>query len=656
MYRHLIFAIALCNLLVAGSSMAQSNRIDSLKSVIKNTTDDSIRVSALLQVGFHYIFNNSDTAWKYIIDAEQISNLTQMTYAKVNTISVKGIYYDVTGKLDSARHYFETGYALSKENNFPDLEAKFVNSLGMNSWNQGYYNMALEYFFNVLEVNEKVEESKRVPVSTPYNNIGLIYQELGQYEKALEYHYKALDYRQKDPALIAQVATSFNNIGICLNHLKKYDDAEKAYRDGISIAQQHNFLRQYYDLATNLANTLMIVGRYDEALKYRFEVKRNEKNLKLPDKFLMNNEGHLAGIYVMLRQPAKAIAHIQNGLQIIEKNPEVEFYASDLYRYGSSAYFMIGDVEKGGYFSTKLSELQENRFSKNNAESMAEMEVRYNTTLKENEILKLKSENEEAELNLARAELEAGKRERTLYIVTGLSVIVLLGLFIWYRWTRIKLQLAEEQKINNAIFLSEQHERVRIARDIHDSIGQKLSVQKMLLSKVSGEVNIEAHTDLKHASVLLDETVSELRSISHNLIPHELNLGLMKALAERAEEINEVGNVKVVINFSDPLPETDTMPMNHQLSIYRIIQEILSNMITHAQAATISIKVGKQAEALHFAISDDGRGFDPRKINESSGIGWKNIIARAQLISAKLTISSEFSKGTRIELMVPVGE
>jgi signal transduction histidine kinase len=609
---------------------------------------------AMLQLGFHYIFNDSEKAWEYIIASEELSRQQKITYGIVNALSVKGIYYDVTGSLDSARHYFAKGHKLSQSHNFPDLEVKFVNSLGMNSWNRGHYNTALGYFFKVLEINENLEAGQRIPLSTPYNNIGLIYQELSLYEKALAYHYKALDYRQKDNKLIAQVATSFNNIGICLAHLDKYQEAEKAYRDGIEVTRKHNFLRQYYDLAANLANTLVAMKRYEEALKFNLEILRNDTQLMLPEKFLMNIYGATAGIYVQLAQPRKAIQYIENGLKIIEKNMDVEFYASDLFKYAALAYYMTGNLEKGKHFSNEMATVIEKKFSKKNAESMAEMEVKYQTALKDNEILKLQKEKEEAELKIALAELQKNRRERIIYLTIGIAFIMLLASWIWYRWNRLKTRTLEEQKLNNAIFLSEQNERVRIARDIHDSIGQKLSVQKMMLSCVREAIGEQWKKELDHASHLLDETVSELRNISHNLIPQELNLGLMKALEETAENINDAGKVNISVTISENSQEADKISVNHQLSIYRIVQEILGNMIRHSQASNISIVVHQPGDILHFSISDNGRGFDIRKVNQSDGIGWKNILARARLISAKLNISSVPDTGTMVELSVPL--
>lgn len=651
--RKKIALLCLC-LVVVCLSRAQTINVDSLEKQLIVIKDDSLKVQVLAQLAFHYIFNDSKTAWEYIIESERIAKANNLGRGTVEAYRVKAIFYDVTDKGDSAFHYFSEGYALSQKLNLPDLEVKFLNGLGMNCWTRGQYNIALEYFFKVLEANQALEESKRIPESTPINNIGLIYQELALYDKALEYHSKALEIRERDPKLVAQVATSYNNIGICLTHLEKYDQAEGAYRKGIKIARERNFLLQYYTSLDNLANTLVLVNRHDEALNLYLEVLNGEKKIALQDKFLMNVNAHVAGIFIHKHDLKNAGVYLERGFRFEQDKPEIRFYAPDLYRNAAILAYMNGDTRKGKKYADIMTEILEERFARRNAESTAEMEIRYETAMKENQILKLQTEKEEAELKRMQAELLSQQRQRTVHLTITACVLVLAGAGGWYRWNQFQNNLIETQKINNAIFLTEQNERVRIARDIHDSIGQKLSVHKMMLSKIEGSAGDPLKAELKHASQLLDETVHELRSVSHNLIPQELNLGLLKAIEETAERINETEQVSIVVNLKDEAVSADEMPVNHQLSVYRIIQEILNNMLKHAQATNINIAIGQRETALEFSIHDNGKGFNAKELRASQGIGWKNIIARARLISAQLRIKSEAGSGTSINLIVPI--
>ncbi len=636
------------------ASLAQSPRIDSLARVVNSVDDDSVRLTVLRELAFHYIFNESEKAVAVIGEAEAIAESGNLRYSLVDVLRLKGIYHDVTGNRDSGHFYFDKGYRLSVEYGFPDLSVKLLNGLGMNAWNKGQYQRALEYFFEVMKVNETLEENLRISASVPFNNIGLIYQELGQYEKALEYHRKALGLRLDDPALLSHASTSYNNIGICLTHLQRYDEAEKQYREGITIAKNRGYLRQYYDLISNLANTLTLVRRYDEALSFNLEILNNDRDLALPEKFLMNVSAQVAGIYIQKSQPEKAVPYLERGLSLVRLDPEIEFYASDVFRNAAIVSYMMNDTRKGLEYSTRMAAILEEQFSRANANRMAEVEVKYETAMKENEILRLQAAKEEADLKVALAELAQTRKERIMYSVISLAILALVAFYALHRWNRLKWRTEEEQKLNNAIFLSEQHERVRIGRDLHDSIGQKLAVQKMLLSRIGEEVQAPARNDINSVAALLDETVNEVRNISHNLIPHELRLGLIKAIVETADRINDAGGVHIVVDGKTDDLQADKVPVNHQLSVYRIIQEILNNMLRHAGATKISITIGELNNRLELLIRDNGRGMSADKVSDSQGIGWKNVIARTRLISGSLKIDSAADQGTTIQLLVPI--
>src|SRR5690606_4441713 len=142
----------------------------------------------------------------------------------------------------------------------------------------------------------------------------------------------------------------------------------------------------------------------------------------------------------------------------------------------------------------------------------------------------------------------------TLAIAAG-SIVFLLTIFLLaVRNTKIRSRAREEKGMNKALFEGEQKERIRIARDLHDSIGQKLSVVRMQLS------NLPAATPSGgafHETIgLVDDTITEVRSISHNLIPEELNFGLAAALVELADKTNRSGKVQVVVSISEDVRNT----------------------------------------------------------------------------------------------------
>lgn len=208
------------------------------------------------------------------------------------------------------------------------------------------------------------------------------------------------------------------------------------------------------------------------------------------------------------------------------------------------------------------------------------------------------------------------------------------------RKAELLLEQNRQQFVHN-LYKMQDLERIRFARDLHDSIGQKLSVVKMYLSDSGSE----------KVNKFLDEAISEVRVISHNLIPEELNLGIKKAIYELGEKINLANKIKVSLKVE---PADLNLSKELELSVYRIIQEILNNMVKHANASEIEIVLECQNNILTINVNDNGVGFDTKKIEHSSGIGWQNIFARTKVLNGTIEIKSEINLGTNIKITIPL--
>ncbi|MCS6974033.1 MAG: sensor histidine kinase [Cyclobacteriaceae bacterium] len=630
---------------------AQGVKTDSLEKLAQTASDDSVKVTALLQLAFQAIFSNSKTAWQHLEEARQLLVGKHNPYLQTHATYVKAVYYDVTGSADSARFYFEKGLQLSRNHQFNDLEVKFLNGLGLNNWNRGYFQTALDLFLLVNERNRQLEKSKQIPQSTPLNNIGLIYQELGLYDKALEYHREALQIRLSDPALLAQAATSYNNIGICLYHQKKYREAEEIYRKGLQLALERKFLRQYYDLAGNMANTLAAMNRYDEAQRFNLEILNHDPSIKLPDKFLMNINSAAAGVYLNMRKPEKALPLLQKCFALIEQKPELEFYASDVYRYASAYYYTVGDTQKGRYYGNKQQEVLEQKFSKRNAESVAEMEVKYETAEKERQILDQKLLIEHNNLMLAR------HRNQNIILTAAVIILSLLGVigFLFFRARQRareqQLLLKEKQLRLDAVLQATEEERQRIARDLHDGIGQQLSGVILQLESAKHRAHgSELKTIVSSLSDNLRKTASEVRTLSHDMMPRSLTeLGLVPAITDLLART--FSNTSVQCTFHHHLA-TDRFDAKTELTLFRVVQELVNNIIRHAQASQVSVNLFKMKDKLRLTVEDNGVGFDAQAAQ--SGHGLMNIRSRVEGVKGTVLFEQNGKSGTLVTVTVPI--
>lgn len=632
-------------------AFSQGTVSDSLKQLAQTASDDSVRVSALLQLAFNTIFNDSKQANEYLAEVRMVLQRRPMTYPEIYCHYVQAVYYDVTGKTDSARLVFQEGLNRSRSHRFPELEVKFLNGLGLNNWNRGYYQTALDLFMQTLQLNDNLEPRYRIPASTPYNNVGLIYQELGLYEKALEYHQKALDIRLSDPKLLAQVSTSYNNIGICLYHLGRLAEAEEMYRKGIDIARKNQFTRQYYDLLGNLVNTLIAQDRLSEALKVVQEILDPKTKVALPEKFIMNQHAAAAGVLIQLNQPHKALEHIQKALQILEEQPELEHYASMVYNNASAAYYMLGNTKLGKAYNDKMKEVLENKFSKRNADAIAEIEVKYETAEKERQLLNTKLEVEEKNLAIAR------QRNQNILLLAGIIIIALSAGLILLRYRYRQKQMIqqavieEQQRGLQAIIRATEEERQRIARDLHDGIGQQLAGLKMKWESISTSLpGTEWHEKVSSITEQLQKTSEDVRNLSHQMMPKSLKeMGLIPALSELFRSVFHSSSIQWEFShhhadgrFSEQI----------ELALYRTAQEAVSNIIRHAKASRVNIQLYRIKDLLRLNIEDDGIGFNPYIRTE--GHGLTNIRTRIGAVHGQVLFEPREQGGTLVNITVPL--
>lgn len=209
--------------------------------------------------------------------------------------------------------------------------------------------------------------------------------------------------------------------------------------------------------------------------------------------------------------------------------------------------------------------------------------------------------------------------------------------------------LAQQQR-TEAILEAEDRERLRIARDLHDGIGQMLAAARMALGNFLAKKKYE-NEHIQNSLDLLEESIKEIREISHNMMPGALTkLGLSTALKQFVNKINALGVLQIelqIIGIKERLNEKiETM-------LYRVVQEILSNIIRHAEATKVSIELVKHENELVLVVEDNGKGFD-NKAPENNGIGIKNIATRVEYLNGSVNFDSAIGRGTSVIVEIPL--
>lgn len=220
---------------------------------------------------------------------------------------------------------------------------------------------------------------------------------------------------------------------------------------------------------------------------------------------------------------------------------------------------------------------------------------------------------------------------------------------------QLKAEAAQRELSKNIVNAQEQ-ERRRVARELHDGVNQLLSASKYRLHSIEQQIAGQNKTlgkkitDAKH---LVDKAIGELRAISHNLRPSELDdLGLPAALRSLCHGFGE--RTGIAVKIKSDLRE-NSLPTATELTIYRIIQEALNNVEKHSGATRTSVQIKQAGNTLRLAVCDDGCGFDATASHRrKSGWGLDNMRERASHVGGVVRVKSAPKTGTEVTVEIPI--
>ncbi|MFK8004994.1 MAG: two-component regulator propeller domain-containing protein [Saprospiraceae bacterium] len=213
------------------------------------------------------------------------------------------------------------------------------------------------------------------------------------------------------------------------------------------------------------------------------------------------------------------------------------------------------------------------------------------------------------------------------------------------------LEKEQEMQQLKALISGEEKERKRIGQELHDGLGAVLATVKMRISSISDKSpNIINNDNYLKAEELIDEACQTVRDISHRMTPYILEQnGLEYAISELCLTIAQTQKMEIHFNpYQIDLIESDTL----NITIYRVTQELLKNIIKHAEATEVIVQVTVEDEKIEVIVEDDGKGFDLNQVK--GGIGLGNIRSRVEYLKGSLEIESEINKGSTFLIHLPL--
>ncbi len=558
--------------------------------------------------------------------------------------------------IDSARFYKSTNYAKviyfaaaaykqANTNKQPAFAGESALMLGAGNYLAGNYKDALRWYFEAEKIYNSIDD--KPGLAELYGEMCVFYVKNKAFNDADTVSKKAISYSIATKN-ISQLATSVNNRGVMFMDEGKTDSAITSFRSSYSLYKK---LKDKIGMAYSLdylSSALSEKGLYVKALQAMNESRQLRQGMgdKTGEAVAVNNIGE---VYLKEKKPGEATPYF---IDAIAKAHALNYPDLEIYSYGmlTQTYQQQGKYKEAYQAQTKYVELNQKFEEAKNTRALQELQTRYETAKKEQENKSLKTENNAQLIKLSRNRIG-------IYALLTITVLLAILFYLLYNKNKLKQQarfneamLSEQRLRAQGILEAEENERRRLAMELHDGVGQMLSAarRQVELKNINGAD--------EEALKMLDDSITELRGISHSMVPPSiLNKNLKQAIEEFIGRMNNDGSIAITIDWINAdgleLDKTTT------LMLYRSMQEIITNVFRHSRATSVHIELVNHNTHLTLMIYDDGVGFDKEKLLKTGkGLGLKNIQSRVAYIGGSLQIDTMPLKGVTytIELPLPV--
>lgn len=630
--------IFICNSLLH----AQVSKADSLRKLINIEKDEQTRMQELLLLAIEFRTINPDSLLNVSETLISLSQKNRDENMRMKAEINKVYYYLNVSKPDSGLQLTNRNIlTLNKKSGSDSLLAQYFSAAGLSLMRLNRQKDAMENFINGLRKAEKTGD--RFAIAKLQHNVGWAYMELNQFDEAI-HHFKSAIQTIENNNLRIKFAPTYNNLASCYGAVKKYDSLYKFAKIAITIAHdQNNYAAE--------ANGWNILGTaYNAQKKFTEALNCFLKAKPLRDKagdpfYIVSDLSVLSELYANMNRPEEGLLAGKEALKIVQEQ-NMQAKLPMVYKAIAMNYEKANNFSEAASYYKKINDLKDSIYTNASQEAMAEMETKYETEKKERII-------QEQEFKL---------KQKNYFIAAVSSFLLLSIILAWLLYNRRKLKekallqeavLQQQQLAAAAILQAEENERQRIAKDLHDGVGQMMSAAKMNLSAFENGLQFrddEQKNSFDRIISLVDESCKEVRTVSHQMMPNVLlKSGLGKAVTEFLDKIDQ--KVLKINLYTEGLNEN--IDENIEIVLYRVLQESVNNVIKHSGATELDISLVKETEGITATIEDNGKGFDIHHLSEKAGIGLKNMRARVEYLKGTIDFDSSPGKGTLVAIFIP---
>ena len=568
--------------------------------------------------------------------------------------------------LDKALNISEEGLAEARKYKLDISIYKFLVTTATIYQSKSNFDASIALFKEAIQLSIRLNKPKWL--HTCYNNLGNTYNLKGDAQLALACHEKSIALKKQN--IGTKWGDGYMNIGTIYSNLKDYETAIAKQKIGLtdtllssvdSIYLMGNITNLYGGLNNKDSSRkyLAILKKiteqnqqllpaekstyYTSYLSYHFSfdpknTDRNEMRKGLSIVLETKNENLISSVYGLMMKLYKAQQQTDSAIYYGEQCKGLQerlhnnFELKSAYGTLAELYSNKGNYETAYRYMRLESGINDSIFTNQNAEALRNAEVKYETKQKEerNRLLEKEKKTE--------------SKLKNLYLLLGVLSTVLLTFYLLYRKNKAEKILKEQFAVQ--LLNSQEAERQRLAKELHDSVGQNILFIKNQLQ------NNDADKEKLLQSV--DVALEEVRNISKDLYPNQLEkYGLAAAVEALGEQVKESSGIFV---SSDMQGIDEALNKNVQINFYRIIQEFVNNTMKHANATAIRITAQQTKDEIILTVQDNGKGFDKASLESKANksFGLLNMEERVKMLKGKFDIESEIGKGTKTTFTIPV--
>ena len=630
-------------LFLAINASSQNRETDSLHAAARKASGKP-QADLYLQAAISSKNIQADTCFYFAGQALAISQREQYPIGEMTSYIMMGRAMVTKGSYMLAQKYYGLAEAQARKASNDSLTARAIMGTASCFWHLGKHAEALELHLAAIRLAEK----NNLPTDLANAKVGIamIYQSQEKIPLAEKYVQEALAILREQSAP-TQRLNALHTLANIYGMQGKITEAMEIDKEGLSLAEQSDnqfFKSMFYD---NMANCFLygVPPDYSRSLQY-FRLSYSIDSSFGNAKQMSDSYRNMGTVFMTQKKYPEAIPYLVKSIELartagfLQGEQETSQVLSTVYKLSGNDPLAYETLKQ----STRLKDSLVNAARE---AKIAELQTFYETEKQQQKI-----------------ELQATQLSRKNYIIIGTVITALLAGLLGYSFyrryqlkqkARLQTEIMNQQELaTKAVIAAEEKERERIARDLHDGVGQMMSAAKMNLSAFEAEQRFSQAEDriaFDRIVGLVDESCKEIREVSHNMVPNALlKHSLAAAVSDFLDKIDQ--KALGIHLYTEGLDQR--LDTNVETVLYRVIQECVNNVIKHAHANSLDISIIRDKDGISATIEDNGTGFDATVIDHFEGIGLKNIQARIGYLKGTIDFDSAPGRGTMIGLHVPV--